>query len=693
MQYNVSHMKQLARNVQAKMPTSSGIGGKIVRGYTKDIIREIEDTFNQRNGQAAAYAPDFLGSSLEATLYNLWLFTRLHITYRQDPEGWQYVPTPARVWINKAADCKGMAIFIGSVLANLRIPFSFRFVEWEKGKNFKHVYIVVPRPGGGEYVLDATMPRFNTYDPYVSKMDIPTNIQRIEGRQRISGPANVDPIERIINADFTTLTSGELDVMLLDAQLETMKGSPAISGPGDLTYEGIKDAQELLREGLALMAERNEPGLNAWKAAIKGGLYDVAGMAVEAQKSMGGNAGQNAAIIRDGVRQLRRDQLGAMCRCAATQQGTGPAKAVQQYQIKNLDLITGWSPETVKAMRPILQMRCELVPLTAAVADSWNSDYSRAEIGLSFRLGSIGTFINDAANNVSNAVDGIRDRVTDGVNQVITEVKNSNPGQSVSNLADQLIKRGREVALAPLRAALELLLKGRIALFFIYLFLTDEQAAKAPAKVQRKRNEQIKIFKSFCQILGFSEDQLKKIIRVGIQNFYKRTPEEVLTGMARGGRPASVGAGAPMAMSTSGGTGSLSVSQMAAMTPEGQMAGQISQATGIQPEQGQGVSAGLADIVKEIVGFYKFLISKLGKKPEGDPEQAAPSSDDWPAPSAYNGDGSLADYSGNTGQGSLPGYDGTAGTSSDKSKNNMGLVAILVALGLFGAWKMSQKSK
>ena len=149
-------------------------------GATFDIIREIIEVDKTAYKDTLRFAPQLKGYNLKDTCKNIWEFVHNNITYKEDPNGYQFIKTPASLWSTKTGDCKSFAIFVGSILKNLNIPYLYRFVSFDNG-NYTHVYIVVPT-GQQEIIIDTTIKYFNTETQFKTKKEIPmTKIIKVSG--------------------------------------------------------------------------------------------------------------------------------------------------------------------------------------------------------------------------------------------------------------------------------------------------------------------------------------------------------------------------------------------------------------------------------------------------------------------------------------------------------------------------------
>lgn len=124
------------------------------KGYTKDIVKAILDVYNESAGQTAelvANASENL--QLIDIVEKLWEIL-YNVKYKEDPQGQQWIKTPARLLSDKEGDCKSITLFVNSVLSNLGYKTWFRFVSYNKDGDFSHVYTIVEDKDGKKYPLD-----------------------------------------------------------------------------------------------------------------------------------------------------------------------------------------------------------------------------------------------------------------------------------------------------------------------------------------------------------------------------------------------------------------------------------------------------------------------------------------------------------------------------------------------------------
>jgi hypothetical protein len=141
-------------------------------GNTQDIIETILKVV--KNYNIAAETKEF-SKGFKATIKDMerlyWL-VKDNIRYTEDPQGFQWIRTPARTWSdrNKGADCKSFTVFLVSIFQNLGLDYTIRFASYNPNKVIGHVYPLV-KIGGKWIVMDAVWDYFNDEKDYTFKKD------------------------------------------------------------------------------------------------------------------------------------------------------------------------------------------------------------------------------------------------------------------------------------------------------------------------------------------------------------------------------------------------------------------------------------------------------------------------------------------------------------------------------------------
>ncbi len=153
------------------------------RGTTKDIINEVLNTYQDTWHTTAELAETLRRNTEYDTCKAVFDFIVQNVNYNEDPNGVQWIRTPARLLHDGEGDCKSMAILSASLLNNLGIPCFFRFVSFSKNNQITHVYTVTD----SGIIIDPVeridgQPVFNYASQYTYKKDMnTTQISRLSG--------------------------------------------------------------------------------------------------------------------------------------------------------------------------------------------------------------------------------------------------------------------------------------------------------------------------------------------------------------------------------------------------------------------------------------------------------------------------------------------------------------------------------
>ena len=106
------------------------------KNQPKELVKDLSGSIDEKCEAVFAYLTD-------------------HVVYRLDDEGNQYIKSPARLLADGCGDCKSLTMFIACCLHCLGIEHIIRFVNYDGGKQYTHVYPVAIDEMGREIVLDA----------------------------------------------------------------------------------------------------------------------------------------------------------------------------------------------------------------------------------------------------------------------------------------------------------------------------------------------------------------------------------------------------------------------------------------------------------------------------------------------------------------------------------------------------------
>ena len=159
-------------NYEALLPPPQYTKTPYKNGDTNDIVAEVIKCYTTNHAQAAKLAAQLQGSSLKQTCSNIWHFIKNNVTYKIDPEGYQWVRTPSRLVADGEGDCKSFSVLAASLLKCLDVTPTFRFTSYNSSPTPTHVYVVVKQKGSKEIIIDSVINGFNTQKPYTHKKDI-----------------------------------------------------------------------------------------------------------------------------------------------------------------------------------------------------------------------------------------------------------------------------------------------------------------------------------------------------------------------------------------------------------------------------------------------------------------------------------------------------------------------------------------
>ncbi len=142
------------------------IDGEIVKDTVPAMMKIVADYASDTE----KIAKILKGNTVFETCRNIFDFIYNHIQYVQDEEGVEQLRRPARLFWDKKGDCDCFAIFAGSVLYNLSIPFKFRITKYYNRTYYQHVYVVV-HDKRRDIIIDPVLDIFNQEKKYTEKKD------------------------------------------------------------------------------------------------------------------------------------------------------------------------------------------------------------------------------------------------------------------------------------------------------------------------------------------------------------------------------------------------------------------------------------------------------------------------------------------------------------------------------------------
>lgn len=137
---------------------------------TDDIVSVVLATDKTAWQNTAELSKHIQYTSIKDVCSQIWYFLKNNIKYQEDTPGQQLVKTPSALWNDRKGDCKSYSIFTASILRNLGIPYSYRFVSFSGTETPTHVYVVA-HDGTQPIIIDAVWSSFNSQKQYTFKKD------------------------------------------------------------------------------------------------------------------------------------------------------------------------------------------------------------------------------------------------------------------------------------------------------------------------------------------------------------------------------------------------------------------------------------------------------------------------------------------------------------------------------------------
>ncbi len=246
-------------------------------GDTQDIIETM--LYAERQEQEQRFmqklAPLLRGADAFETCRNVFDFVRSGLRYIADPRGHEKVKSSRQTLYSGYADCKSYSILICSLLRELGIKYSYRFVSWQSGRDVSHVYAVATLSNGSfefPVALDA-IPDSCGFDceikyAYKKDYDFMTKISYIDGvNAQNSNP--IPPPQSPIN--WVSLTDGEAALALAKDRLMLLRAAhpdaknaktwdKAITWIDNAMFRGLHSGAVALPGG-GVFASREEQGI------------------------------------------------------------------------------------------------------------------------------------------------------------------------------------------------------------------------------------------------------------------------------------------------------------------------------------------------------------------------------------------------------------------------------------------------
>lgn len=137
------------------MMYSSGINDLLCYGDNRDVVKNVVSCYERWKEQPREIVNDLRGLDIDTQCMSIFAYLVEHTQYKLDEAGKQFIKSPARLLKDGCGDCKSLTMFISCCLHCLGIKHIIRFVNFDGGTQFTHVYPIAIDENGNEIILDA----------------------------------------------------------------------------------------------------------------------------------------------------------------------------------------------------------------------------------------------------------------------------------------------------------------------------------------------------------------------------------------------------------------------------------------------------------------------------------------------------------------------------------------------------------
>jgi hypothetical protein len=133
---------------------SDGKNTLLAHGFNGDVVENEIACYERWKEQPMSLVSN-LNGTVDEKCEAIFSYLTENVYYKLDPDGEQLIKSPARLLADGYGDCKSLTMFLACCLHCLRIPHIIRFVNYDGGKQYTHVYPVAIDEFGNEIILDA----------------------------------------------------------------------------------------------------------------------------------------------------------------------------------------------------------------------------------------------------------------------------------------------------------------------------------------------------------------------------------------------------------------------------------------------------------------------------------------------------------------------------------------------------------
>ena len=126
----------------------------ITVGLNADVVESELACYEQWKDQPRSLVESLCGT-IDEKCEAVFAYLVDNVIYKLDDNGQQYIKSPARLFADGYGDCKSFTMFIACCLHCMGIEHIIRFVNYDGGNQYTHVYPVAIDERGNEIILDA----------------------------------------------------------------------------------------------------------------------------------------------------------------------------------------------------------------------------------------------------------------------------------------------------------------------------------------------------------------------------------------------------------------------------------------------------------------------------------------------------------------------------------------------------------
>lgn len=157
---------------------SDGQNRFMMSGFNSDIVDCWKKCYEEFKEQPRSLVSNIADGTIDEKCQDVFDYMIKNTRYQLDRDGEQLIKSPARLLADGCGDCKSYTMFIACCLHCLEIPCKVRFVNFDGGSQYTHVYAVAIDEQGNEIIMDACeldtdgTPLYDYARRYTKKKDI-----------------------------------------------------------------------------------------------------------------------------------------------------------------------------------------------------------------------------------------------------------------------------------------------------------------------------------------------------------------------------------------------------------------------------------------------------------------------------------------------------------------------------------------